>query len=45
MSTTLTLDETTVTCDDENAPDALEDSRVLIDGGEFAIDPQDLSAF
>ncbi len=45
MSTTFTLDETPITCDDGDAPDALEDAQVLIDGGEFAIEPQDLFTF
>lgn len=42
MSTTLVLDEPTMTCNDEDASDAFESSRVLIEGGEFAIDPEDL---
>jgi hypothetical protein len=42
MSTPPVLDEPAISCDDGDASDAFESSRVLIDGGEFAIEPEDL---
>lgn len=39
---TVVLDERTVSCDDENDSDALGEARVMIEDGEFAIDPEDL---